>query len=160
MKHLSSLPCRRTHQGQRSRPGCQKLFGRCAVRLQSASEVFSACSSPAPSCSSLCLFPLAPSGGRRSSFYCSLIFFTNINHKKALFRTQRISTAFLHILEASAHFSKHICRFFLLAVLLLHPFFAVLLYSVSKEKSYNRDTHLIRPEEFSHLCHTAEGKRI
>lgn len=155
---LSSLPRRRTGQGQGSRPGCQKLqstlLGR-RTNLLSASEVFPACSSTAPSCSSLCLFPPPPSGGG------GLLFFTNTDRKEAFFRTQKVSQCLLHILGASAHFfpQTYFFLFILLTVLLLHPFFTVLLYSVSEEMSYNRDAHLIRPEEFSHGCRAARGVR-
>lgn len=156
---LSSLPRRRTRQGQGSRPGCQKLqstlLGR-RTSLLSASEVFPACSSTAPSCSSLCLFPPPPSAPVMLTF----IFHQHRSEGGVFQNTKSLPVSPTHFRSLSPFFSPNIFLFFFfLAVLLLHPFFAVLLYSVSKEMSYNRDAHLIRPEEFSYGCRAARGGR-
>lgn len=168
---LSLLTRRRTWQGQGSRPGSQKLqstlLGR-RTSLLSAAEVFPACSSAAPSCSSLCLFPPPPLGGGGNAAPV-LPTFIYLQHrlKGGVFQNIRsLTVSPTHFMSISPFFSQTFFFFFLLAVIFLRPFFSILLCSVFEETSYNRDAYLynrdaylIRPEEFSHGCRAAGGRR-
>lgn len=140
----SSLLAAMQKNPPRSKVTCRLPETICLADVQDSCQPLKSswpCSSTAPSCSSLCLFLLYPQGGRRSSFYHSLTFFSDINRKKPFFRTPRASSASCtHFRSLSLFFpQKHF--FFFSPFSSVYPFFAVLLYSVSKETTII-ETHI------------------
>lgn len=129
---LCSLPHKEIQQVQSSRASWQKqgssAFGKHIERFSPpcVSDVFSACSTAAPSCSSFCV-PLFHPRGNTSFlrlFFCSV--FLTMLRKEEFFRVEKSSSRFYIFYSPPPIYSKHIISFSLpflpLLAVLLHPF--------------------------------------